>query len=57
MGQIYHYCLLSLFHFHFVMCGKIHPSLKQAITTGKEREDKGSGDEFHNWILHHKQEI
>lgn len=57
MGQIYRYCLLSLFHLHFVMCGKIHPSLKQAITTGKEREDRGSGDEFHNWILHHKQQI
>lgn len=39
---------LSLFHSHIVMCGRIHPSLKQGMTIGKEREDKGSGDEFHN---------
>lgn len=48
MGQIYHYCLLSLFHLHIVMCGRIHLSLKQDMTIGKETETKGLGDEFHN---------
>lgn len=31
--------------------GRIQPSLKQAMTTGKDREPKGLGDVFHRFFI------